>query len=92
MANEEGPQEDLAQVGLLGHDDAHVVGGDPKNASRDAHPGSQEDALSRQQAYFAQEFPGSVVDDQRLVGRAELVDDLDPALEDHNQVVGLVAV
>ena len=92
MPGQEASQQDLAEVGLLGDDDAYLFGRDPQYAPCCAYPRRQEDALTCQQAHLAQELTGPVVDHQRLVGRADLVDDLDAPVENHDQVVLLVAL
>lgn len=54
--------------------------------------GRKEDALTSQETYLPEELPCSVRDDDVLSRLSEVLDNLDGALEDDDQVIGLIAV
>ena len=91
MAQQKGPEDQLAQVELLGHDCAELVDGHAQDASGGRGPGHQEDPLAGEQAELTEEFPRAVGDDHGLGRPALILDDLGATLEDDDQVVGLVA-
>ena len=92
MAKEERSQEVVAQVGLLGHDGSHLFDGNPEDAPGLGGDCRQEHALTGEQAFLAKELARPVRDEHLLLGLAVLIDDVDGAFENHDQVVALVAL
>ncbi len=88
---EEGLEEQVGELGVLGHHAAEAGRRDPVHASGLDHPRGEVGRLSREQAQLADEGAWAMADDRRLggvVGRR--ADHLDRAALDHDQVVARV--
>ena len=92
VANEHGAQDVLAEVGLLGHDDPHLLNRHAQHTASGPHHGRQVHPLTRQQALFPEELPLAVGDDHFLGRLAEVLDNLDGALEDDDEVIARIAI
>ena len=79
-----------ARAGLELMSRRNSAGRDRQHPARAADAGREEGALAGQQVELADEPAGAVGGDDRLAVGVE-ADDLDLALEDHEEVVGLVA-
>ena len=90
MAQEKGPQDELAQVEFLRHDRPELIDADLQDAAGGRGPGRQEGTLAAQKADLAQELRGPVGDENGLVGPTVVLDDLGSPFENDDEVVGLV--
>ena len=92
MPEQERPQDQLAETGLLGHDHPHLRRREPQHPPGRGHHRTQVDALAGEQADLAQELRPAIRGDHRLARLAEALDDPDPASQHHEQVVGQIPV
>ena len=92
MTQQEGPQDEVAQAWLLRHDPAQLRdrnGEDPPCGGGD---GAQEGALPGEHANLAQKLRRTVAGDDPCPRMAVTLDDVGRARQQHDQVVGLVAI
>ncbi len=87
-----GAQDVLAEVGLLGHDDPQLFNRHAQHTAGGPHHGRQVHPLTGQQALLPEELPLAVGDDHFLFRFSELLDNLDGALEDDDEVIARIAV
>lgn len=92
MAEEKSPQDQLAQVELLGHDDTKLVRAHPQDATRGGDDSAQIDALSGEETELPEELRRTVTGQDRLDRPATVLDDLGLTLQKDDQVVGLIAL
>ena len=92
VPQEEGPEDQLAQVELLGHDDPQLLGRDAQHPARRDRHGGEVHALAGEQTDLPEELRRSVAGDDALVGAAAVLDDLGLTGEEDDQVVGLVPI
>jgi hypothetical protein len=92
VAEQESPQEKVAQAGLLGHDPAQLLDRYGQHPARSGGHGAQERPLPGENADLTEELRGTVAGDDSSLRTAVSLDDVGRAGEQHDQVVVLVAV
>ena len=90
MAEQEGPQDQVAQAWFLRHDPAQLRDRDCQNLSRGGGDRAQEGSLPGEYAYLAQELRRAVAGDGPRPRLAVALDDVSGTREQHDQVVGHV--
>ena len=92
MTEQEGPQDEVAQVWLLRHDPAQLRDRNCEYPPCGGGDGAQEGALPGEHADLAEKFRRTIAGDDTCPGLAVTLDDVGRAREQDDQVVGLVAV
>jgi hypothetical protein len=92
VPEQEGAQDQVAEAGFVGHDDAQLRDGNGQDPpGRCGHRG-QVGALPGEHADLAEELGPAVCGDVRGAGPTVSLDDLGGAVQHHDQVIGLVPV
>ena len=90
MPEQEGPQDQLAETGLLRHDHPHLLHGDAQHPPSRARYRAQVGALAREQADLAEELRRAIRGDDCLARLAMALDEPDLTSQHHEQVIGQI--